>query len=142
MKNLLILFIFFYSIIATAQSVAINNDGTTAVASAVLDLKSTTKGFLPPRMTIAERDAIVSPAMGLLIWYANWCTAGAINIYNGTIWANITAIPDIPTTGRVIGGVGQAKVSFTASENSDGLSINRYTVTSNPGGSTATGLMN
>ena len=138
MKNLLILFIFFYSIIATAQSVAINNDGTTAVASAVLDLKSTTKGFLPPRMTIAERDAIVSPAMGLLIWYANWCTTGVINIYNGTIWANITAIPDIPTTGRV----GQAKVSFTASENSDGLSINRYTVTSNPGESTATGLMN
>jgi hypothetical protein len=71
MKNLLILFIFFYSIIATAKSVAINNDGTTAAASAVLDLKSTTKGFLPPRMTIAERDLIENPATGLLIWCTN-----------------------------------------------------------------------
>jgi hypothetical protein len=94
MKNLLILFIFFYSIIATAQSVAINNDGTTAVASAVLDLKSTTKGFLPPRMTIAERDLIESPATGLLIWCTDCGTTGAINIYNGTIWENITAVAD------------------------------------------------
>jgi hypothetical protein len=109
MKNLLILFIFFYSIIATAQSVAINNDGTPAVASAVLDLKSTTKGFLPPRMTITERDAIVSPAVGLLIWCTDCSTTGTINIYNGTIWASITAIPDIPTIGTVIGGIGQAE---------------------------------
>jgi surface protein len=91
MKNLLILFIFFYSIIATAQSVAINNDGTTAVASAVLDLKSTTKGFLPPRMTIAERDLIESPATGLLIWCTDCGTTGAINIYNGTKWTSIAA---------------------------------------------------
>jgi uncharacterized protein (TIGR02145 family) len=91
MKNRLILFIFFYSIIATAQSVAINNDGTTAAASAVLDLKSTTKVFLPPRMTITERDAIVSPALGLLIWCTDCGTTGAINIYNGTMWTSITA---------------------------------------------------
>jgi hypothetical protein len=139
MKNLLILFIFFYSVVATAQSVAINNDGTTAVASAVLDLKSTTKGFLPPRMTIAERDLIESPATGLLIWCTNCGTTGAINIYNGTIWASIAAVPDIPTIGTVIGGVSQVTVPFTASENSNGLSINGYTVTSNPGGITATG---
>jgi hypothetical protein len=94
MKNRLILFIFFYSIIATAQSVAINNDGTTAAASAVLDLKSTTKVFLPPRMTITERDAIVSPALGLLIWCTDCGTTGAINIYNGTMWTSITAVAD------------------------------------------------
>jgi hypothetical protein len=94
MKILLILFIFFYSIIATAQSVAINNDGTTAVASAVLDLKSITKGFLPPRMTIAERYLIESPATGLLIWFTDCGTTGAINIYNRTIWASIAAVAD------------------------------------------------
>ena len=65
MKNLLILFIFFYSVVAIAQSVAINNDGTTAVASAVLDLKLTTKGFLPPRMTITERDLIEKLSNGI-----------------------------------------------------------------------------
>jgi hypothetical protein len=139
MKNLLILFIFLYSIIATAQSVAINNDGTKAAASAVLDLKSTTKGFLPPRMTTAERDLIENPATGLLIWCTNCGTTGAINIYNGTMWASITSVPDIPTIGTVIGGSGQATVAFTASANSNGLSNNAYTVTSNPGGITATG---
>ena len=37
-------------------------------ASAKLDIASTTKGFLPPRMTTAQRDAIVSPATGLVIF--------------------------------------------------------------------------
>ena len=36
--------------------------------SAELEVKSTTKGFLPPRMTKAQRDAIVTPAAGLLIY--------------------------------------------------------------------------
>jgi hypothetical protein len=37
-------------------------------SSAVLELESTTKGFLPPRMTTAQRDAIVSPAKGLVLY--------------------------------------------------------------------------
>lgn len=50
------------------QSVAINNDGSTANASAMLDVKSTTKGMLIPRMTSAERTGIISPAAGLLVF--------------------------------------------------------------------------
>ncbi len=42
--------------------------GTAPAASAILDLVATTKGFLPPRMTTAQRDAIVSPATGLVIY--------------------------------------------------------------------------
>ena len=41
---------------------------TTPDASAILDLKSENKGFLPPRMTTAQRDAISSPAEGLTIY--------------------------------------------------------------------------
>ena len=41
---------------------------TTDNASAILNLTSTTKGFLPPRMTSAERTAIASPAVGLVVY--------------------------------------------------------------------------
>lgn len=52
--------------IDTNQNVIVN--GTTAEVCAQLEVKSTTKGFLPPRMTTSERDAIGSPVEALLIW--------------------------------------------------------------------------
>ena len=55
-------------------------------ASAVLDLTSTTKGFLAPRMTTTERDAIASPATGLLIYNTS---TNQYNVYNGSVWAGI-----------------------------------------------------
>jgi hypothetical protein len=67
MKNLL--FLLFLAIAINAQSqVAINTDGSNPDNSAMLDVKSTTKGMLIPRMTAEQRDAIVSPATGLLIF--------------------------------------------------------------------------
>lgn len=51
-----------------AQGVAINEDNSTPNASAILDVKSTTKGLLIPSMTTTQRNAIVSPAEGLLIY--------------------------------------------------------------------------
>lgn len=51
-----------------AQSVAINTDGSTANSSALLDIKSATKGLLIPRLTKAEKYAVTSPATGLLIY--------------------------------------------------------------------------
>ncbi len=56
------------AIISQAQSVAINTDGSAAAASAILDVKSTTKGVLIPRMTTAQRNAIAAPATGLLLF--------------------------------------------------------------------------
>src|SRR5258707_8727650 len=41
-------------------------------ASSLLEIKSTTKGILIPRMTKKERDAIASPAKGLLIYQTNY----------------------------------------------------------------------
>ena len=49
----------------------------------VLSLISTTKGFLPPRMTTTQRDAIATPDEGLTIYNT---TTHAINFYNGTAW--------------------------------------------------------
>lgn len=53
---------------AKAQGVAINTDGQQPDPSAMLDVKSTNKGLLIPRMTSAQRNAIVSPAKGLLVY--------------------------------------------------------------------------
>ncbi|MDX1902875.1 MAG: hypothetical protein SFU27_01855 [Thermonemataceae bacterium] len=50
------------------QGVGVNNDGSAPDNSAMLDVKSTTKGLLAPRMTLAQRGAIGSPANGLLIY--------------------------------------------------------------------------
>lgn len=52
-------------------------------ASAILDVRSTTQGFLPPRMTTAQRDAISSPATGLIIYNT---TTNKHQGYNGTTW--------------------------------------------------------
>ncbi|MGB0870587.1 MAG: hypothetical protein ACPGSD_13400 [Flavobacteriales bacterium] len=56
-------------------------------ASAILDVESTTRGFLPPRLTTAERDAINSGVAtpGLLIYNKD---IKCIEIYNGTTWIN------------------------------------------------------
>jgi hypothetical protein len=60
--------------------------GGTANAAAILDAASTTKGFLPPRMTTTERNAIVTPPAGLVIYNTS---TNVLNFYNGTAWAAV-----------------------------------------------------
>lgn len=51
-----------------AQNVGISTDSSTPDNSAMLDVKSTEKGMLIPRMTMAQRNLIASPATGLLVY--------------------------------------------------------------------------
>jgi hypothetical protein len=67
------------------NNVGINN--TNPNPSAVLDVASTTQGFLPPRMTNAQRTAIVSPAVGLIV-YCTDVTEG-LWVYKSTGWTFI-----------------------------------------------------
>jgi hypothetical protein len=62
--------------------------GTTSapVASAGLEVVSTTKGFLPPRMTTTQINAIASPAAGLVV-YDN--TTNKLQCYNGSTWNDL-----------------------------------------------------
>jgi hypothetical protein len=71
-----------------SQSVAINTDGTTAHSSALLDIKSTTKGLLAPRMTTVQRTAIATPAAGLLVYDTD---TNSFWFYNGLAWTNLSA---------------------------------------------------
>ena len=58
-------------------------------AAAQLDVSSTTKGFLPPRMTYAQRQSITTPPAGLFLWCSNCGTNGELQVYNGTTWTNM-----------------------------------------------------
>jgi len=62
----------------------------TPKGSAMLDVSSTTKGFLPPRMTALQRDNILSPDTGLVIWCRNCGPYGEVQVFNGTKWMNVS----------------------------------------------------
>lgn len=68
---------------AHAQSVGIGTN--TPSSSAALDVRSTNKGFLPPRLSLAQRNTIVNPEPGLTIWCLD-CTE--MQTFDGLIWKN------------------------------------------------------
>ncbi len=83
--------IFMLSTVYAQNNVAINSDGSAPDPSAMLDVKSTTKGLLLPRMSGAQRIGIVSPATGLMVYDTDsntfWCYAGSswIEIVSGYV---------------------------------------------------------
>jgi hypothetical protein len=78
---------------ALRAQVSINTTGDAPAASAMLDVSSTSKGLLPPRMTQAQRTQIASPATGLVVYQ----TDGTAGLYcnNGTptipLWQQVAA---------------------------------------------------
>lgn len=76
---------FFQEGLISKGAVTIGEKATPNTKS-VLDLRSTTKGFLPPRMTEAQRDAISSPPAGLLIYNTD---ASTLNLYDGATWGEV-----------------------------------------------------
>lgn len=117
-----------------AQNVAINNDGTTAHTSAMLDVKSITKGFLMPRMTSAQRSAIASPIIGLLVFDTDTKTMWA---YDGANWKNLytsggLALPytqsvNLATPGFLVNNVGTAAGIEATSSNEFGMALSGKT---------------
>lgn len=77
---------------------------TTPDSSAALDVVSTTQGLLPPRMTETQRDALVSPADGLMIFNI---TSGCLNYYFAGSWFESCGDEIVPFT------CGTSTVTFT-----------------------------
>jgi len=98
-----------------AQSVGINSDGSTPETSAMLDVKSTDKGFLAPRMTVAQRDAMPAKTAGLLIYQTD--STPGYYYYSGSAWlkldAGLTASQWTSGTGNISYSGGNVGVGTT-----------------------------
>lgn len=78
---------------------------STPKSSALLDLTSTTQGFLPPRMTQIQLSSIVSPEEGLVVYCTN-CNPKGLKVYYGSGWASSGSEVYIPLV--------EAKADFTS----------------------------
>jgi hypothetical protein len=118
-----------YFTVSNADENLLIGTGSSAVASAKLELKSTTQGFLPPRMTTTERDLISLPATGLLIWNT---TDSTLQQYRGLSgWANIG------------GGITLAAIGSTPNANGatiSGNTLNLEPASTSHGGVVTTGF--
>ena len=87
MKKITLFTIFLFSVLSYAQ-VGINTN--TPDSSSALDIESTTGGILIPRLTETQRDAISSPATGLMIYQTDQTTG--FYFYNGIAWTRIEGV--------------------------------------------------
>jgi len=105
-------------------NVGIGTTGIGADSTAMLDVQSTNKGFLPPRMTEAEMYAIVNPAEGLIVYCTDYDTDGCLMVFSNIVWKclydGIGNNPPVATNVTQTGTteVGQALTgSYTYSDN-------------------------
>ena len=107
MKNIkqIITSILIVASISINAQVAINTDGSDADASAILDVKSTEKGLMPPRMTEAQMNTISNPGFGLMVMCSD-CNPKGPYYFDGSNWVNFStnfmSFSDMinPTTGE------------------------------------------
>jgi uncharacterized protein (TIGR02145 family) len=92
-KALAILLFLPFTISSMAQNVGIGT--TTPAASAQLDVSSTNKGFLPPRMTSAQRSAISSPINGLLVYQTDY--PSGLYYFNDGVWSSVATPTHYPS---------------------------------------------
>ena len=93
----------------TAGGKIIAGASSASSASAVMEANSTTQGFLPPRMTYAQRNLISSPVAGLVLWCTNCGSNGQLQVYDGVQWTNMmggaTTTPPLVIGQSALGGI-------------------------------------
>jgi hypothetical protein len=121
MKKALILILATFTISATYAQVGINADNSAPHSSAQLDVKSTTKAFYPPRMTTGQKNAIMSPQVGAVVYDI---TLNQLSIYNGSAWVASNTPFSLPYVGVFNTGLGGGYVfDISNSTGSDGSAI-------------------
>ena len=108
MKKLMLLAVLAAISLTTYAQVGVGT--ATPHASAALDVTSTTKGLLPPRMTQTQRNAISTPAAGLMVYCTDCGANGEPQFYNGTSWLNMVGGTAAPLTSTVLIASGVSKV--------------------------------
>jgi hypothetical protein len=115
-----------YSFGLQAQSLSINTDGSVADTSALLDIKSTAKGLLIPRMNKTQRNSIYQPAAGLLVYQTGPDSSG-FHFYDGSSWNwlainNNNGTLNIGVSMGLAGGASGTPVSLSGQKAYIGLS--------------------
>jgi uncharacterized protein (TIGR02145 family) len=91
MRQLLFILAFvFTSLFSFSQNTGVGVGTVTPIPSAAFEIKDTARGFLPPRMSFAQRNAIINPVQGLII-YCTDCgmNGGEPQFFNGNVWLNM-----------------------------------------------------
>ncbi len=118
LKNFLLLVgISFLVVKSYSQSIGIGT--TTPDSSALLELNSTTKGFLIPRMSEVQRNNIINPAEGLVVYQNNLDTG--FYYFSGTNWRKLLSNQQVTNSGLSQGFI----VFIKKSENPDEVWISR-----------------
>src|SRR5512138_2207571 len=72
------------------SQVGINIDGSMPDNSALLDVKSTNKGVLIPRLTFEQRNALSNPAQGLMVFCTDCGVEGSLSMYSNGSWKSFS----------------------------------------------------
>lgn len=110
---------------------SISVGAASAETTAIVDINSTSKGFLPPRLTTAQRDAILNPAIGLTIFNTE---TNCLEWWIGSIWYNACGNASVSTTTN---GTANVTIIDCASGTANGISGGAYDIGTpvNSGGS-------
>jgi hypothetical protein len=100
MKQIIIIFFVIKGYNSIIAQIGINTN--TPDPSAILDVFSSKKGFLPPRLTTAQRDSIATPTAGLTIYNT---TVNCLQLWNGSGWICTTGVPTGGLEGQVLAKV-------------------------------------
>lgn len=137
MKKLFCLLFAFCCLSTTYAQLGVNATGAAPLSSAQLDVSSTSKALYPPRMTTGQKNMIISPQPGAVVYDTS---LGDLSFYNGSIWVSTTgsASSTIYTVGQNAQGgkvfwvdeTGQHGLVMSTSDVSPGIVwTNGYSIT-------------